>query len=592
MRKFTHLALILALAAVRVNAQPAAPTTPAAPAATPAAPAATPVAPAENQTVAPTDNQPANPDEVSIKETEAPKLIVTQGTKDTLSVDFPNEDIRTILRNVADLFELNLVIPDTLQGKASIKLRDVTWRQIFQVVLAPAGYTFVEDNNIIKVVSLDSLQQEPVTTEVFILNYAKAADLQPSIAPMIDATAGGKIQVDTRANALIITERPTRIKRISAILTDLDKPTSQVLIESKFFETDENNTKNLGVNWASLAAYHVNAGSLQTTYNQGSGETTTNGTTGTNINVPYMQRGIAAANQVPAAGVINSIGTVTPPTTTYTEFPWLVPNPANASLQSSYFPTTTPGSVTGIGPASLDTQTLTNTLSHATTAVFSADQFSLILSALESDSNTKLVSDPTVVTLNNVDAFINVGTEYPIPDYQYNTQTGSFEVSGFTYKDIGIILRVTPQVNVDGFIKLTLQPEVSSISGTVNFGGASGATIPIISTRKAITQVTLKDGSTLGIGGLLQSNVVKGKTKVPLLGDIPILGRLFTSNNDTGSGEELVIFITAKTIDPQGGSVSDVFDPRLVRQIGVHKDELPGYRDGSDPFAPPAPSAR
>jgi len=523
MRKSTYLALLLALAVVRINAQPAAPVTPA-PAAQPAAPAA----PADNQlaaTAAPADTQPANPDEVSIKDTEAAKLIVTKGTKDTLSVDFPNEDIRTILRNVADLFELNLVIPDTLQGKASIKLRDVTWRQIFQVVLAPAGYTYIEDNNIIKVVNVDSLNQEPVTTEVFVLSYAKAADISPSVSPLIDATAGGKVQVDTRANALIITERPTRIKRISAILTDLDKPTSQVMIEAKFFETAQNTTKNIGVNWASLANYHVGVagtvtggqpqGVVNTTYNQASGETVVNGV-----------------------------------------------------------------------------KTFASALTHATTAVFTADQFSLVLSALQTDSNTKLVSDPTVVTLNNVDAFINVGTEYPIPSYQYNTQTGSFEVSGFEYKDIGIILRVTPQVNVDGFIKLTLQPEVSSISGTVNFGGASGASIPIISTRKAITQVTLKDGSTLGIGGLLQTNTVKGNTKVPLLGNIPVLGRLFDSNADTGSGQELLIFITAKTINPEGGSVSDVFDPRLVRQIGVRKDEMPAYRDGSDPFAPPAPAAK
>ena len=454
---------------------------------------------------------------------------MTKGTKDTLSVDFPNEDIRTILRNVADLFELNLVIPDTLQGKASIKLRDVTWRQIFQVVLAPAGYTYIEDNNIIKVVNVDSLNQEPVTTEVFVLSYAKAADISPSVSPLIDATAGGKVQVDTRANALIITERPTRIKRISAILTDLDKPTSQVMIEAKFFETAQNTTKNTGVNWSSLANYHVGVagtltgGPVNTVYNQGSGVTKT--------------------------------------------------------------------TVLGTSPTTI-TNTFTSTLTHATTAVFTADQFSLVLSALQTDSNTKLVSDPTVVTLNNVDAFINVGTEYPIPSYQYNTQTGSFEVSGFEYKDIGIILRVTPQVNVDGFIKLTLQPEVSSISGTVNFGGASGASIPIISTRKAITQVTLKDGSTLGIGGLLQTNTVKGSTKVPLLGNIPVLGRLFDSNADTGSGQELLIFITAKTINPEGGSVSDVFDPRLVRQIGVRKDEMPAYRDGSDPFAPSSPEAK
>src|SRR5580700_7603918 len=166
MRKFNHLTFLLVLAAARVAAQ-----------------------------AAPAENPPANSGDVSIKETEAPKLIVSKGAKDTLSVDFPNEDIRTILRNVADLFELNLVIPDTLQGKASIKLRDVTWRQIFQVVLAPAGYTFIEDNNIIKVVTIDSLNQEPVTTQVFILNYAKADDIKPSVSPMVEAAAGGKIEV-------------------------------------------------------------------------------------------------------------------------------------------------------------------------------------------------------------------------------------------------------------------------------------------------------------------------------------------------------------------------------------------------------------
>ncbi len=85
---------------------------------------------------------------------------------------------------------------------------------------------------------------------------------------------------------------------------------------------------------------------------------------------------------------------------------------------------------------------------------------------------------------------------------------------------------------------------------------------------------------------------MKGVTKIPLLGDIPYLGRLFSSNDDTGSSQDLLIFITAKTINPEGGSISDVFDPRLVRSLEVRKDEMPGYRDGSDPFAPPAPAAK
>ena len=539
MRKSAYLLFLLALAAVRVAAQPA-----------------------------PADNTPANPGDVSIKETEAPKSVVTKGAKDTLSVDFPNEDIRTILRNVADLFDLNLVIPDTLQGKASIKLRDVTWRQIFQVVLTPVGYTFVEEDNIIKVVSEESLKQEPTTTEVFILNYAKAADIQPSINPLVEASVGGKIQVDARANALIITERPTHIKRISAILTSLDKPTQQVMIESKFIEITDTDQKNLGVNWSSLSGYGISAGPFSHSYSQASGVTTSNNTTGTNTNVAYETAGIAAANQVNANAPqlqIGGIGTFTPGT-------------GGA-----------PGSVSGIGPASLDTQTFTSSIANATTAVFNADQFKVVLSALQSNSATRLISNPTVVTLNNTEAFINSGVEYPIPSYQYSTQTDSFQISGFTYSPIGIMLKVTPQINDQGFIKLKLDPTVSSISSTVTFGGTGGYSIPVIAAEEVQTEVTLKDGNTLGIGGLVSSSREKGHTKIPILGDIPVLGRLFSSKDSTGNADNLIIFITAKTVSPENALVSDVFDPRTTRAVELQKDEMPSYRDGSDPFAPPPP---
>lgn len=500
MRKFSLFAF-LAVAAVRLAAQPA-----------PASPGDQP---------APVQNAPANPGDMSIKETEAPKSVVTKGAKDTLSVDFPNEDIRTILRNVADLFELNLVIPDTLQGKASIKLRDVTWHQIFQVVLAPVGYTYIEDANIIKVVSMESLQQEPTTTEVFVLNYAKAGDIQPTVAALVDAQAGGKMQVDTRANALIITERPSRMNRIRPILTDLDKPTAQVMIESKFVEVTDTNNKNLGIDWSSLSGYTVGTlGPIQTSFG-------------------------SPTNGAPA-------GPATPAT-------------VGSTLKTL-----------------LNNKGLAN-------ATFTASQFQLILSALQSNDKTRLISNPTVVTLNNTDAFINIGQEYPVPNYQYNQQTGSFEVSGFEYKDIGIILKVTPQINSQGFIKLSLQPEVSSTAGSVTFGGAGGASIPIIQTRKAVTQVTLKDGNTLGIGGLLSSTDDKSHNHVPLIGEIPFLGRLFRSDGDKLTTQNLLIFITAKTINPEGASVDQVFDPRVTRAAGLQKDELPGYRDGSDPFATPPP---
>ena len=219
----THTLLLAMLSAAPLWAQQV-PST-ATPAAVPAVPlAATPPSVA--------------PDAVTVVATPA-VASVAKG-KDTLSVDFPDEEIRTILRNVADLFELNLVIPDTLQGRTSLKLRDVTWRQIFQVVLSPAGYTFVEDGNIIKVVSQDSLAAEPVSTEVFLINYAKAADVLKTVTTLVDPTAGGKIIVDDRSNALIVTERPSRMGRIRPIIDKLDKATAQVMIESKFIQVSDN----------------------------------------------------------------------------------------------------------------------------------------------------------------------------------------------------------------------------------------------------------------------------------------------------------------------------------------------------------------
>ena len=138
--------------------------------------------------------------------------------KDTLTVDFADEEIRSILRDVAELFDLNMVIPDTLQGKTSVKLHDVTWHQIFQVVLSPVGYTFIEDGNIIKIVSNESVNQEPVSTEIFVINYAKAADIQPTVATLVEAAAGGKIVIDARTNSIVITERPSRMKRIRPVI--------------------------------------------------------------------------------------------------------------------------------------------------------------------------------------------------------------------------------------------------------------------------------------------------------------------------------------------------------------------------------------
>lgn len=457
----------------------------------------------------------------------APAAVASE-RKDLISVDFPNEEVRTVLRNVADLFELNLVVPETLQGRTSIKLRNVTWRQIFDVVLSPIGYAYQEKGNIIEVVSRASLQQEPTRTEVFILNYARAEEILGTISAMVDTSelVKGRIQVDKRQNALVITERPTQLASIRPIIEKLDIATSQVMIETKFIEVTQDDARNIGVNWASLANYGLAATKIQS---------------------------------VPA-----SLSNIDPQTglRTYTE----------KAVSTS-----------GLGNV---LSTLVNAPQIAS-ATFTASEFGVLLSLLQTENKVRLVSNPTVVTLNNVEASINIGQEFPIPSYTYNTERGVFEISGFTYKPIGIILKVTPQVNNAGFIKLNLEPTVSSIAREVSFGGSTGATIPVINSRVTKTQISLKSGNTMGIGGLLESQTKNNKSRVPVLGEIPVIGGAFKSKGTTLTARNLVIFITAKTLE-DAPKIEEIFDAKAIRDMGVQQHEMPGHRSSGSPFAEPA----
>jgi type II secretory pathway component GspD/PulD (secretin) len=526
----------------------------------------------------------------------------TRGTdaigRDTLSVDFPDEDVRNILRNVADLFELNIIMPESLQGRTTIKLRDVTWRQIFQHVLQPVGFTYIEDGNIIKIVSLDSLQQEPVETQVFLVNYARAADILPTISSLVDTAAGGRIVVDARTNSLVITERPSRMNRIRPIIETLDRATDQVMIESKFVEVTDRDIRNIGVNWASLQNYNVAAGPLRGTFDRARGQRSDITTDGRNERLTGNETLTTTGSQtmnssLQSSGSMNN-GSVTstggvPTATSTTGSTGLLDNSSSTRGTRDVLGTVTDNSTNVLHQ--LKSITDAGLTERTASAVFSADEFRLVLSALQTQNDVKVVSNPTIVTLNNTEASINVGEETPIPNYAYNQERGSFEVNGFTWKQIGIILKVTPQVNARGFIKLTLAPEVSQRNGETTFGGAGGATIPIVATRKAITQVSLRDGYTMGIGGLLSTAQTTGVSKVPVLGSVPVFGRLFRSDSKESAVTNLIIFITAKTLSAEGAMVEEVFESGRVRQLEMRREDLPGHRDGSDPFLPPAPTA-
>ncbi len=482
------------------------------------------------------------------------------GDTDMISVDFPNEEIRTVLRNVADLYMLNIVIPEDLQGTTSIKLRDVSWKQIFSVVLEPIGYTYIEEGNIIQIISNDTLNFEPPITDIFMLNYAEASDIAATITNMVDADKGGRVQIDARTNGLIVTERQSRMSTIRQVIERLDKPTLQVMIETRFVEVTNQDVSKIGVKWNSLEEFEVTADGLSRGY------------TNLDTRVGNNTRGIENNSENNFGEVDLSVGDTSVSGVPGNRSGRFVNNLTGQTLLDAS--TSSDTSIQQSAIRNLNDLVHGGNLQRTTSAIFSTSQIGYIFSALKTQGNSRLVSHPTVVTLNNQEAEISIGEQFPIPNYQYNEERGSFEVAGFEYKDIGVILKVKPSVNNEGLITLRVNPEVSSRTGEREFGGASGASIPIISTRRTETQISLKDGYTMGLGGLLQASSIEEESKVPLLHKIPGLGAAFRHKEKDGQKMNLLIFITAKILSSEDSDFEDVFSQTQMEEVGIDPDSI------------------
>ena len=542
----------------------------------PEIPAVTSVLPSETEVVLELPALEARPGIGTLAEQEVSAGAATIVEEETISVDFPDEDVRTILRNVADLFDLNLVVPDTLQGRTSVKLRNITWRQVFEVVLEPLGFTYLEDRNIIRIKSIAELTTEPVDTRIFIVNYARAGELKDSIAPLVDAAAGGRIQVDGRSNALVITERPSRMNKIQEIIERLDKATDQIMIETKFIEVTNSDVKDLGVNWASLSGYGVGVGNIQRDWSRARTSSRSNdGSSGSGLNSSVST----------TSGNSNSVGSdssssITTASGSIDGFP----NPETVDSSESISSTLSSLSGDGLDSVEDSSSTLSNLAQIASaastgrldTAVFSADNFRVVLSALKQMRNSKLKTNPTIVVMDNKEAYLNIGQQYPTREFEYNPETGQIEPGALNYQPLGVELTVTPSANADGMINLDIEPKVRVLAGTI--ATLNGLEDPLFEEKSVKTSVTIKDGFTLALGGLVEQTSSDQSTAVPLLSKLPGIGRLFKSKSTNVETNNLIIFITAKTLNPDGSTYRDVVDPRVLDQMKILPSELPGYQ--------------
>jgi general secretion pathway protein D len=171
---------------------------------------------------------------------------------------------------------------------------------------------------------------------------------------------------------------------------------------------------------------------------------------------------------------------------------------------------------------------------------------------LESRTNTNVLSNPRIVTLDNQPAKINVGSKYPLPKYTYSDTQDRLVISGWEYIEYGLTFNVTPHVNGQGVVTMDIEPVIMDSSSSVKFTFSSTAVtdVPILSTESAKTSVMIKDGDTLVIAGLIKDTVEKTVRRVPFLGYIPILGWPFQNTIDVHNKKDLVIFLTPYIITP------------------------------------------
>ncbi len=444
------------------------------------------------------------PAEPVAKAMVVPAVVAASGPAvgdDTISLDFKDADIGSVLRVLSMKSNVNIVTGPEVTGLVTVRLDNVPWEKALDVILRTYNYVYERDGNIIRVTSRDQMKLEPVETKTFILNYSKAAEIQASIMDMLSER--GKVKSSERTNMLVVTDIPTNLYRIGEVIKKLDKVTAQAFVDSKIVKTDLSNTEKLGIDW----------------------------------NVVGELTGSARPTTFPFTSADNGL-----PSSMKQFFPVATAAGVNTS---------NPRAFPNIAPAS---STPAPAFSYGT---LDFSKFSAILNLLETRVNTKVVSNPRIVVLNNQTATIQVGQEIPIPAFERNETTGSMEVTGFTYRNTGVVLNVTPHINSAEEILVDLNPEVSSVGINQTFG-TDQIQAPRFDTTKAKTQVLIQSGQTIAIGGLLTDQTGIKEDKVPYLGDLPLVGKLFRSKNPSSTTDpstqkvETLFFVTVTTVDSQG----------------------------------------
>jgi type IV pilus assembly protein PilQ len=500
----TISALVLAASSVLAQAPTApAPTVPAPPAVpTPAAvepptapPAGTPAPPVVPAAIEPPVQNPgAAPGAASGAVALDPSVLGTVDPNARKAVEFTGDPVDLVLRTLARQARMNVVVSPAVQGTVNLRLENQTPREVIQVICQSSGLSMDELNGVYYIKTQAEKSKEPTEAYQYTFSYAQAKDIMPLLQSQLSSALAP--QTDTRTNTIFYREGKTNADKVQKFLEGVDRPTQQVQIEARLIEVNANPKQSYGINWAGV----VGGSATPQTFRYGGSSASQDG---------------GPANQIL---IDKDTGKI---------------KPADFALN-------------GHAKGAL------GQLLAGQFAILSAPQMSATLRLLNEDSDAEFLANPRVVASNNQEATIKVTRLQPVPSLNFNEQTAQAVFGGFTDKEFGNTLTVTPTINKDNFVSMMVKPKISNKVGdaTFTFSGATVAS-PIIDERTFSSNVLIKSGDTLAIGGLLQDEVTKGRTKVPVMGDIPLFGYLFQERVNSRTKRNLLVFVTP-TIIKQG----------------------------------------
>ena len=424
-------------------------------------------------------------------------------TGEKLSLNFQDIEVRAALQIIADFTGLNIVVSDAVKGSISLRLKDVPWDQALDLILKTKNLGMRKMGNVMLVApsadiaarekeELESQKQilelEPLRSEIITVNYAKAADFASLIRSKESSLLSdrGKITVDDRTNTLLILDTAGRLAEIRRMVRELDIPVRQVLIESRIVIANDDFSRSLGTRFGVT--------NIQKNGNNG----------------VVSLSGSAAGNDT----VVNS---------------------ALGNLRSTGqpFPVTMPELNSRLG---VRLPVVGDTAARIGLAILGKNSLvDLELSALQAEGRGEVVSNPRVITANQKEALIEQGVEIP---YQEASSSGATSVS---FKKAVLGLKVKPQITPDDRVIMDLHVTKDSVGEVFN-------NVPSINTREVNTQVLVENGETVVLGGIYEQTRSNEVDKVPLLGDLPMVGALFRQTRKVDDKVELLIFVTPKIL--------------------------------------------